>query len=121
MAWIIRTPNGEVSSDDFTLSDLGEVEAETGEPWSTLNVFRSIKVAKAFMRIAYRHVGLDPDEVDGLTLGAWKHSFDFTEDKPFPGGDDADPLGSPNQSSSESSPGAPVASVGGRAKRAKSA
>lgn len=119
MTWLMRLPDGrKVSSDDFTLGDLGRVEDETGVPWSTANPFRSVKTARAFLRAAYVNAGLGPDDVDALTLGTLKRVFEFREDEPWPEtgdgeGDDADP---PGGSSGGSSSGASDGSGGPRAK-----
>lgn len=123
MAWVMKLPNGATaSSDQFTLSDLGEIEDVTGEPWSTQNPMRSLKSAKAFLKAAYRANMLAEADVDLLTLGRLKSMFDWVDDKPWPGGDDGGDDAAPlDRSSSGSSPGASGASTGGRAKRGKSA
>lgn len=123
MTWIVQWGGQRVSSDDFTLGDLIALEKETGTPWSGLNPLREVKVAVAFLRVAVGRLGGDPDEADSATLKQLKHVFAFEPDEPWPGDgedgeDDDGPLGLKGPGSS---PGAPAASTGDRAKPAKSA
>jgi len=86
MAFIIRIPGYPPLEDwDFTLDDLDAIERESGVPWVLATPFRSAKVAKAYFRVAYRHHGLDPDDVDKLTQRDFKGWLDVV-----PNEDDAD-------------------------------
>lgn len=123
MAWIIKTPNGEVDSDDFTLGDLLELEKEAEEPWSLANPLRNVATAQAFLRIAYRRSGSAGD-VDALTLRVIKKAFDFREDAAveaeepdYENGEGWDSQVPLDQKDPASSSGAPAAG-GGRRKRA---
>jgi hypothetical protein len=80
MTWLITVGEGTVESDDFTIGDLGQIEKESETYWSIANPLRSSRVARAFLRVAYRRSGRDPEEVDGLTLGQLKSMFDFRAD-----------------------------------------
>jgi len=85
MTWIMSLPDGgTVESDDFLLSDLETIEKETGEYWSTMNVLRTAKVARAFLRVAYQRTGRDPADVDLLTMKFLKSCFDFRADDEAP-------------------------------------
>lgn len=134
MTWIIRLPGGAgtVESDDFTLDDLEYCETAGGVPWSRMNPWLSgVKVARAFIRTAYRHSGMTPQEADDATqriaLRYVKSMFDHRPDKPFGEDDEAAepsedeepvPL---DRSSPPTSIGAPPAGDGPRTKRARSA
>jgi len=93
MAWIIKWDGKELNSDDFLISDLQEIEKATGEPWSTANCYRSVKVARAFLAVALLRLGKSEMEVaDALgtvTLKTLKNTFDFVpdeDDEPSPEG-----------------------------------
>lgn len=120
MTWIMRLPDGaEASSDDFTLGDLEQVEDEGGQPWSVANCYRSAKVARAFLRVAYRRGGLDPTDVDALTMKRLKRVFVFQEDEPVDtDGEETDDSPLDQTTSPVSSPGASSAAAGPRRKPA---
>lgn len=81
MTWVIQIPDGpKVESDDFTLDDLDKIEKQTGTFWSVMNPLRESKVARAFLQTAYTHAGLDPADVDNLTMKTLKSMFDFVPD-----------------------------------------
>jgi hypothetical protein len=81
MTWLIRIPDGPVvESDDFTLDDLDRIEKETGTYWSIMNPLRESKVARAFLRTAYRRADMDPAGVDTLTMRTLKGMFEYIED-----------------------------------------
>lgn len=87
MAWMITVDgNDPVDSDDFLLDDLAYVEKHGESPWSVANPFASIKVAKAFLRVALVRSGTSPEDADNrlqaLTLGDVKAAFDFRPDTP---------------------------------------
>ena len=88
MTWTVTTPAGPVSSDDFTLGDLDDIEKGSDTFWSVANPWRHARVARGFLRAAYRAKGLDPGLVDSLTMGALKTAFDY---EPDPGDEAADP------------------------------
>lgn len=114
MAWIIKVPDGPtVSSDDFTLEMLGRIEDEADVFWSTANVFRSAKVARAFMRCALEIAGRDPSEADVFTMKVYKSAFDYVPDAPEET-DDRPTKSRRKQTSRGSSTGAPTASTGPR-------
>ncbi len=123
----LTTINGVVlDSDDMTLGELGDVEKETGVPWSTLNPWRDAGVARAFLRVALARQGLSPEAVEGrldsLTGREMKRAFTFRADEPVTVEGEEDegeelPL---DPSTPSSSPGAPSATAGGRAKQGRS-
>ena len=123
MAWLIRVDDETaVDSDDFTLSDLIEIEKESEVPWSTSNPLREVRVAKAFIRAALRKSGRNPREVDEWTLRRIKKVFDWRSDVE---GDDEQQEGgaAPLKDSSDpgSSSGGSGASTGRPKKLARSA
>ena len=110
MAWLIRVGDGEVSSDDFTIAELGEVEAAAGEPWSVANPLRSVKIARAFLAVALLRLGRTQDqtadELEALTLRTLKGAFvyvpDDDDEEPAPVG----PTSRRGRTTRGSSPGA---------------
>ena len=121
MTWIITWNNQEVSSDDFTLDELGKVEQAADTSWSIANPLRAAAVAKEFLRIAITHTGGDPKEADTLTLGRMKKAFSYRADDESDsegGGEEPDPLPA---TSHDSSSGDAVASIGRPRKRAANA
>jgi hypothetical protein len=84
MGWLIRWDGAEFASDDMTIEDLGEIERATGEPWSTANPLRTVKVARAFLVTALLRSGRSEQEVaDTLThatLKDLKGAFDYRPD-----------------------------------------
>ena len=114
MTWVLKVGDGEVSSDDFLLADMETIEAESGEFWSTANPARSAKAARAFLRAAYRHADLDPDEVDGLRMAVLKSMFEYRPDEAEPEPDGERPTKPRNRgrTSRSSSPGAPTVTGG---------
>ena len=123
MAWTVKLADGFVfDSDDMTLDDLGRIEKDTGTPWSILNPWKDMKVAKAFLVVAMQANGAGQDEayraVDAMRLRDVKAMFDFRDDDEKPAtasGGDADPL---DRSSRTSSRGARSGSSGPRKKPA---
>jgi hypothetical protein len=123
MAWIIEIRGGRCTSDDFTLEDLGAVEASVGQPWSLLNPLASIPTAREFARVALRMQGVDDVDavVDSLTAKDIRQAFTFESDVPIEvDEEDGDPAPL-DLSTRSSSRGARDGTAGGRAKRAKSA
>jgi len=93
MPFIIRVPgHPEIEDLDFTLDDLDSVERESGVIWVLASPFKSAKVAKAYLKVAYRRHGLDPDEVDRLTQRQMRGWLDFRPDD-----DAAEPDGRPTK------------------------
>lgn len=123
MAWIIEIGGGRVTSDDFTLEDLGDIEKATEQPWSLLNPLASIPVAREFLRVALRILGDgDPEAtVQGLKAKELRSAFTFESDVPLEGDEDADPLDRRSTSTRSSSRGARGGISGDPAKRSKSA
>ena len=80
MTWLIKWDGKEVSSDDFTLDELGQVEKEADTSWSIANPLRTALVARAFLRIAIKKLDGDPKDADGLTLGKIKRAFVYRDD-----------------------------------------
>jgi hypothetical protein len=121
MSWVIKWNGEEVSSDDFTLGELGRVEKEADTSWSIANPLRTAAVAQAFLRIVIARQGGDLMDADRATLGKVKRAFAWSDDgeasEGTEGGEAPDPL---PVTSPDSSPGASVVSVGPRKKRAAS-
>ena len=115
MTWIIRIPDGpEVESDDFLLDDLDRIERESGIFWSVANPLREAKVARAFLKAAYRRAGLDEDLVDSLRMGQIKSVFRYRPDERA-GGDAETPTKAPRgRKRKPSSGGAPNGTGGPR-------
>ena len=118
MTWVMTLPAraGTVESDDFTLDDLDAIEKATGQPWSTLNPWRDAKVAREFIRTAYRHTGITDEQADDATrriaLRHVKSLFEHRPDEPLsdePAKDDGGPL---DRKRHRSSTGAPPAGDG---------
>ncbi len=113
MTWIIRWNGKEHSSDDFTIADLGAIEKATGTPWSTCNVLRDVKVARAFLAVVMLHEGASEDEVaDALgkvTLRTLKSAFEWRVDGEEEEHEEVDPSAQPPNSTSVAS------SIGGGA------
>lgn len=85
MPFIIRIPGHEPVEDlDFTLDDMDLIERESGVFWVMASPFKSAKVAKAYLKVAYRHLGLDPKAIDKLTQRDMRGWFDYEEDKEVP-------------------------------------
>ena len=84
MSWLIKWDGQELNSDDFTIADLGRVEKESGEPWSTANPFRDVAVARSFVGVALRRQGLGDKDVtaalDQVTLRRLKTAFEWVDD-----------------------------------------
>lgn len=126
MAYLTTVNGVTLDSDDMTLGELGDVEKETGVPWSTLNPWRDAGVARAFLRVALARQGLPPEAVEGrldsLTGREIKRAFTFRADEPM--GEESEvqreELPLEDLSTPSSSPGAPSATDGGRAKRGRS-
>jgi hypothetical protein len=109
------------STDDMTLGELGEVEKASGVPWSLLNPWTNVAVAREFARIALSRQGLGAEAVDALAARDLKKAFDFVEDEPMPAVDGEAGAAPLDLSSRSSSRGARGGSGGGREKPAKSA
>lgn len=85
MPFIIRIPgHPELEDLDFTLDMMDSIERESGVYWVLASPFKSAKVAKAYLKVAYRHHGLDPDEVDRLTQREMRGWLDYREDENGP-------------------------------------
>jgi hypothetical protein len=123
--WVIDWQDVKYSSDDFTLDELGRIEAETETPWSIANCLREIKVARAFLGVVFDRAGIDRSELPKLTLGQIKGVFAYEadpDDEPVTEDEegDPDPLGG-RSTSRRSSGGARAGSAGRRKKHAGSA
>lgn len=85
MTWIIKWDGHEMSSDDFLIGDLESIEKATGTPWSVCNVFKDVKVAKAFLAVAMLRQGESEAEVvaalDAVTLRTLKSAFEWRADE----------------------------------------
>jgi hypothetical protein len=125
MAWKITLNGQSFNSDDMTLGELGDVEKETGKPWSLLNPWTDIATARGFARVALSRQGLAGDEldaaVDALTAKDVKTAFDFVADEALPSTGEDTPAAPLDLSSRSSSRGARGGSGGGRVKQGKSA
>jgi hypothetical protein len=126
MAWKVTLNGKSFNTDDMTLGELGDIEKATKTPWSLLNPWNNVEVAREFARVALTHQGLEGDEldsaVDSLTGKDIKAAFDFEADEPLGQTEGAEQLELPlDLSSRSSSRGARGGSGGGRAKPAKSA
>ena len=84
MTWIIRWEETEISSDDFLIEDLESIEKATGQPWSILNPYRDVKVAKAFLAVALLRAGKNEQQIElalrVVSLGTLKTTFDYKPD-----------------------------------------
>lgn len=132
MSWLIKIRGSEVSSDDFTLEELEAVEKASGTPWSVLNAYREIRVAKAMLAVVLVRLGV-PDtlmvkELSALTLRDIKSAFVWVPDEDDGGGgggdDDDDPLDPtppPPPTSQKSSAGASSVTTGRPKKHAVAA
>lgn len=122
MTWIIKVGGQEISSDDFTLDELGQIEKLADTSWSIANPLRHAPVAKAFLRVAIAKSGGNPQDADTLTLREVKKVFSYRpddEDEETEGsGEEPDPL---PVTSPGSSPGGPSATTGPRKKHAANA
>lgn len=85
MTWIIRVGDETVSSDDFTIEDLGNIETSAGTIWSVANPLREAKIAKAFLAVAMLHLGKTEQEVidalNTITLKTLKNTFSLVPDE----------------------------------------
>jgi len=85
MTWKIKWDGEEFSSDDMTIEDLGSIEKATGEPWSTANPLRTVRVAKAFLAVALLNGGRTDDQVaqvlSTVTLKTLKNVFTYEPDE----------------------------------------
>lgn len=125
MSWTIRFRGIEMSSDDFTIEDLGNIERSTDTPWSIANPLAKIDVARAFLAVALIRSGKTEREMvetlRGVTAREFKRAFEFVSDKEDePPEDDVDPLPAPSLTSDESSPSGRT-KAGSRVRPVKSA
>ena len=82
MPFIIKIPgHPEVEDLDFTLDQMDMIERESGVFWVLASPFKSAKVAKAYLKAAYRMHGLDPDDVDTLRQRDMRGWIDFRADE----------------------------------------
>lgn len=112
MTWRITFAGVDMTSDDFTIGELGEVEKVSGVPWSIANPLREVKVARAFLAVALLRSGVPDREVaahlEKVTLRKLKHAFSYEPDEDQEGEEEPDPsdrdLGLSSQPSSPTAP-----------------
>lgn len=93
LAWEISLGGRSYNTDELTLGEIDAIEQISGESWSTVNPWTSIRAAKAFLAVLWIREGRDPnatrDYLDRLTLADIRDSFrPVTGDAPAaaPGG-----------------------------------
>lgn len=130
MSWEITYQGNHLNSDDFTLDELEAVEKASGVPWSILNAYREVRVAKALLAVLLVRLGQSDaqmtDTLTKLTMRDIKNVFTWIpEDGEEKNNevDDSDPLEQTNlrQISPNSSTGVSGITTGPRKKRANSA
>jgi hypothetical protein len=115
MPFVMRIPGyPEVEDLDFTLDQMDTIERESGVFWVAAHPFKSAKVAKAYLRVAYRIHGLDPDEVNTLTQRQMRGWLDYRpDDDDTPAGEAETPTRArKGPKRRASSGGAPTATAG---------
>jgi hypothetical protein len=114
MTWIIRVGDEEITSDDFLIEDLEQIEKATDTAWSIANPLRHIAVAKAFLAVAMLRLGKTDREVatalKAVTLKQLKSTFDYKPDDEavVESEEDADPLDRPAKIGRGSRRGRPI-------------
>ncbi len=82
MGFIIRIPGQpEIDSSDFTIDEIDAIEREADVYWIMAHPWRQVKVARAFMRVAYARHGMDPKLADDLRLRNLTKVFDYVPDE----------------------------------------
>jgi hypothetical protein len=63
--WEIRPPGTDyvMSTDDFTLDEIEAIEENTEVPWLLLDPAKSMKVARAFIKMACIRAGIPDEEI----------------------------------------------------------
>lgn len=88
MAWETHIGGSWRSSDDLTVGELESIEAATGTPWSLINPFRSMPVARAMLATWLVRDGKTDDEakaeVSALTAKTLKNAFRFVDEDDLP-------------------------------------
>jgi len=81
MGFIVRIPGQEeIDSADFTIDEVDQIERESEVFWILAHPWRQVKVARAFMRVAYQRHGMDPKLADDLRLRDLTKVFDYRPD-----------------------------------------
>ena len=81
MGFIVKIPGQEeIDSADFAIDEVDQIEQETQVYWILAHPWRQVKVARAFMRVAYQRHGMDPKLADDLRLRDLTKVFDYRPD-----------------------------------------
>lgn len=111
MSWLIKVDGVEFPSDDFLISDVGDIEKASGTSWYICNPLVEIPVARAFLAAALIRSGRTPDVVEKvlatMTLKQLAGAFTYLPDDETGGEaeevDPSDPPPSPTTPSSSPS------------------
>jgi hypothetical protein len=82
MPFIVKIPgHPELDELDMTLDELDFLETDSGVSWLLASPFKSAKVAKSYLKIAYRRYGMDLEPLDSITQRDIIGWFEYRQDE----------------------------------------